>query len=322
MRDLSTLHTLVFNSLDQQIAVINQSGTIVDVNSAWVRFGLDNGLAGDSVSVGINYLDVLRASEASGDSLSSESIQGISEVLNSKRDCFDFEYPCHTPEQKRWFRMHMTGLHGSAEKLFVISHQDITQRKLAEEKAEYLSRHDSLTGLANRRHFNEVLHNEMQRSLRGQSTISLMLIDVDHFKDYNDELGHLAGDHCLAKVGQVLLPFVRRPGDLAARIGGDEFALLLGDTDFTGSQMIADTVRNNVSTLDLPYDGCKGITVSIGVFSSIPHLQQTETFLLEMADNALYKAKSAGRNRVVHDRPSSDGKVAPANPSAPVDAGP
>jgi diguanylate cyclase (GGDEF)-like protein len=133
-----------------------------------------------------------------------------------------------------------------------------------------------------------------------------MIFDVDHFKDYNDELGHLAGDKCLVKVGQILLSFVRRPGDLAARLGGDEFALLLGDTDSMGSQMVASTIKNNINTLDMAYGESKQITVSIGVLSLIPLIHQTEALLLEKADKALFRAKLAGRNCVVHEQLNSN----------------
>ena len=300
MQDLSALHTLVINSLEEQIAVIDQAGTIVDVNLAWTKFGQENGLSSTYACVGLNYLEILSASAAGGDSLAAEAAQGISDVVSGRRASFYFEYPCHSPEEKRWFLMRVTRLKDGSRRLFVISHQNITSRKLAEERAEYLAMHDPLTGLANRRYFNLILKREMRRSIRNRSAISLIEADVDHFKDYNDEFGHLAGDRCLTSVGQALATFARRPSDLAARLGGDEFALLLADTDFLESQKIAEAVVKAVDDLKMVFGGSRHVTVSIGVASAILHDQQSEDILLQEADKALYRAKGAGRNRVVH----------------------
>ncbi len=306
MQDLSGLHTLVINSLEEQIAVIDQAGTIVDVNSAWTKFGVENGLSSKYACVGCNYLKVLSASVASGDSLAGEAEQGISDVVNGKRASFYLEYPCHSPDRKRWFIMRVTRLKDDSRSLFVISHHDITLRKLAEERAEHLAMHDPLTGLANRRYFNVFSSREVRRSVRNRSPISLIVLDVDYFKDYNDESGHLAGDQCLANIGQALRGFSRRPSDLAARLGGDEFALLLGDADFAESQKIAEAIRKAITDLRMVFDESRQVTVSVGVASAIPHEQQAEDFLLREADKALYRAKLAGRNQVVHAQSGGD----------------
>ncbi len=303
MQDRYVLHTLVFDSLEEQIAVIDQAGEIIDVNSAWTAFGVKNGLSSKVAWVGRNYLKVLRAA-ATGDELAAQAAQGISDVLSGHRSEFRFEYPCHSPEEQRWFMMRMVVLKGDGLRMFVISHHDITQRKLAEEHAEHLAMHDPLTGLANRRYFNDFLKNETRRCTRNQSTISVVEVDIDYFKDYNDELGHLAGDRCLVDIGKVLLGFSRRPADLAARLGGDEFALILGDTDSAESHRIADEIRNAISDLNLVFGGSRQVTVSIGVASVIPSKWQICDFLLREADKALYSAKLAGRNRVVRAQPS------------------
>jgi diguanylate cyclase (GGDEF)-like protein len=249
MPDLSALHTLVINSLEEHIAVIDRAGTIIDVNSAWTRFGVENGLSLKSAWVGLNYLNALSASAASGDAHASEAAKGILEVIRGKRTSFYLEYPCHSPNVQRWFMMRIIGLNDDSRTLFAISHHDITLRKLAEERAKHMAMHDPLTGLANRRYFNLVVNRELRRSIRDSKEISLIAVDVDHFKEYNDDLGHHAGDECLIKVGRVLMVFSRRPGDLAARLGGDEFALLLGDTGFEDSQCIADKIVRRVSDL-------------------------------------------------------------------------
>src|SRR5579885_3480314 len=153
VQDLSALHTLVVNTLEQQIAVIDEKGAIVDVNRAWIDFAAENGLPAGYAWVGRNYLEVLSESSLAGDALAGEAARGILEVLRGQRDAFHFEYPCHGPKEKRWFMMRVTRLRDESRQLYVIAHQNITARKLAEERAEYLAMHDALTGLANRRPF-------------------------------------------------------------------------------------------------------------------------------------------------------------------------
>jgi diguanylate cyclase (GGDEF)-like protein len=299
VQDLSALHTLVVNSLEEQIAVIDEAGVILDVNLAWTEFGVDNGLSAKYAWVGRNYLEVLSASAAAGDGLAGEAARGIEEVVKGKRASFYLEYPCHSPQEKRWFIMRVTRLKDESRRLFVIAHQNITARKLAEERAEHLAMHDALTELANRRYFDLFLSNEMRRSIRNRSPISLLEIDVDHFKDYNDALGHLAGDRCLASVGRALRAFARRPGDLAARLGGDEFAVILGDADVAEAQRIAQAVLAAIDDLEMVFGKSRQVTVSVGLASVVPAEHLAENFLLQEADKALYRAKLAGRHRVV-----------------------
>jgi diguanylate cyclase (GGDEF)-like protein len=294
------LHTLVFNSLSEQIAVIDQAGTIIDVNPAWTNFGIENGVSPDYVWTGTNYLKVLTASHARGDSLAGAAADGIVGVVNDQRPSFYFEYPCHSPDEKRWFVMRVTCLEAASRRLFAVSHHNITRRKLAEDRAEHLAMHDPLTGLANRRNFNLTLHREFRRSRRDRSPISLIAVDIDHFKEYNDECGHIAGDHCLEQVGQVLQTFSRRPDDLAARLGGDEFALLLGTTDSVVSQTIAEAILKSFNELGMIFGESRQVTISVGVASVIAREHQQEEFLFHEADKALYRAKQAGRNRVAH----------------------
>ena len=299
VQDRPALHTLVVNSLEEQIAVIDEAGVILDVNLAWTEFGAENGLSSRYGWVGRNYLEVLSASAAAGDDLAGEAARGIQEVVSGKRTSFYYEYPCHSPHEKRWFIMRVTRLKDDSRRLFVISHQNITARKLAEERAEHLAMHDALTELANRRYFNLFLSNEMRRSIRSRSPISLLEIDVDHFKDYNDALGHLAGDRCLASVGRALRVFARRPGDLAARLGGDEFALILGGADAAEAQKIGQAVLAAVDELKMAFGKSRQVSVSVGLASLVPDEHHDEYFLLQEADKALYRAKVSGRNRVV-----------------------
>ena len=301
MKNLSALHTSVVNSLDIEIAVIDQDGMIVDVNTAWIKHGADNGIPAELVWIGSNYLSVLSESAASGDSSAGNAAKGIADVLKGKRDYFNLEYPCHSPDQKRWFMMRVSPLKDGNGALFVISHHNITQRKLAEERAERLAMYDPLTGLANRRYFNEFLKREVQRCIRNRSVISLLIVDVDNFKDYNDEYGHPTGDRCLIAVGKALSALSRRPSDLAVRLGGDEFALILGNTDRLGAQKVAEAVKTSVNDLGMSYGESRNITVSIGIASMIPKTKREDEMLVQDADKALYRAKSAGGNQVVTD---------------------
>ena len=299
----TALHSLLLDSLEEQIAVIDSKGNIVYVNRAWLTFGFENGLAPGSYGIGSNYLRVCNASGSSGDSLAGEAEQGLRDVLIGKRASFYFEYPCHSPTEKRWFMMRATPLQGASGNLFVISHHNITQRKLAEEQIEHLSLHDPLTGLANRRHFNQFLSNEWRRSVRNRSPVSFIMFDLDHFKDYNDDLGHLAGDQCLVKVGQALRAISGRLGDLAVRYGGEEFGLLLGGTGLEESIKAAEAVREEIYELNIGYRGTRRVTISAGVASAIPDSEQTEIFLVREADKALYRAKQNGRNQIAYAQP-------------------
>lgn len=298
MRDRAVLHERVVDSLEEQIAVIDATGAIVDVNLAWKKFGIENGLAPDSAGAGANYLEVLRAAAASGDALAADAASGIADVMSGRAASFSCEYPCHSPSEKRWFAMRVAGLQGGAGSLFVVSHHNITRRKLAEARAEHLALHDDLTGLANRRRFGRFLGEEIRRGARNKSPVGLVAFDLDGFKEYNDTFGHLAGDRCLAGVAGVLAAHARRATDLAARLGGDEFALILGNTDLAGAGRIAHAVRHDVAELHIAHRGGRRLTISAGYASVVPTATQTEEGLLQEADKALYAAKAGGGNRV------------------------
>ncbi|MBR0647740.1 sensor domain-containing diguanylate cyclase [Plastoroseomonas hellenica] len=179
--------------------------------------------------------------------------------------------------------------------------RDITERKAAEDELASLARTDGLTGLANRRCFDEVLKKEWRRALRDRTSLSLLLLDIDHFKLFNDAFGHPAGDACLRQVAHEVQTAVRRPADLAARYGGEEIALLLPNTVGSGATAVAEQVRAAIESLGIAHSGLGGIdrvTVSVGVATAIPSADVGEESLLAAADAALYRAKRMGRNRV------------------------
>jgi diguanylate cyclase (GGDEF)-like protein len=160
---------------------------------------------------------------------------------------------------------------------------------------------DELTGLVNRRHFNTLFHQEWHRGRRNKSPLSLIMIDVDHFKNFNDHYGHPQGDRCLQSVATVLRNGLRQPIDVAARFGGEEFMVLLPDTAADGALEVAERLRTQLLALEIPH--CRSathhcVTISLGVFTCIPHPQFDEQVLLQAVDQQLYKAKQQGRNQV------------------------
>ena len=159
---------------------------------------------------------------------------------------------------------------------------------------------DPLTRIANRRHFDSFLEHEWQRAMRSAEPLSLMMVDVDHFKLYNDALGHAAGDAALCQVAKVLQAHAGRPTDLAARYGGEEFTLLFAETPASGAAALAETIRAQIAALGLAHPHAPGgsVTASIGVATIVPGPGDQVASFLEAADLAMYGAKRAGRNRV------------------------
>lgn len=172
----------------------------------------------------------------------------------------------------------------------------------ANQRLEQLAHQDGLTGLANRRHLDTTLAAEFRRAARSGSALSLIMIDVDFFKQYNDLYGHQAGDECLRRIAGVLKERQRRPGDLAARYGGEEMVMLLPETDAAGAMQVAEKIRADIQALDLPHRGNpRGVvTASAGVCAMelLPPDERTVQDLLGRADAALYDAKHGGRNQV------------------------
>ena len=186
-----------------------------------------------------------------------------------------------------------------------VSHADITtlkrqQRELQEayERIATMAVTDGLTGIANRGHFEAVLEEEARRGGRNRQPLSLLLIDIDHFKRINDRFGHPTGDTCLLMVARYIDRGIRRPGDLAARFGGEEFAAILPGTDAEGARVVAEAIRLAIEgdhTHD--FNASQPVTVSIGATAMAPDDREIED-VIHRADLALYDAKSNGRNRV------------------------
>ncbi|GAA6130159.1 diguanylate cyclase domain-containing protein [Halopseudomonas sabulinigri] len=160
---------------------------------------------------------------------------------------------------------------------------------------------DELTRVGNRRHFNKMLHSEWGRATRNQTPLSLVMLDVDYFKRFNDHYGHPEGDRCLAQIAGALDSVLHRPSDMLARYGGEEFVVLLPETERDGAAAIAEQLHASVFNLALPHQsaGTEGrVTISLGVATAVPAALNTPEDLLAWADNALYQAKAQGRNQV------------------------
>lgn len=179
-----------------------------------------------------------------------------------------------------------------------------SQQQLMEANIELqrLNNVDALTGASNRKHFNEYIEIEWRRAAREQSSLSVLMIDVDDFKKFNDTYGHLAGDEALRKVAQAARNASGRPADLTARFGGEEFIIVLPGTDIAGVQAVGEKVRERVAALKIPHSASSAgefLTVSVGGASMIPRRSDSFIALIETADVALYQAKRSGKNRVV-----------------------
>jgi diguanylate cyclase (GGDEF)-like protein len=181
----------------------------------------------------------------------------------------------------------------------------VKKERLLREQAEILRGMvfvDVLTGLANRRHFNECLETEFKRGARADSPLSIIIMDVDYFKQFNDLYGHQNGDFCLQRVANAIKSRLLRPADLAARYGGEEFVIVLPDTPMNGALNLAEEIRHYVESLAIAHAGSKVsefVTLSLGLSSATNYSLISEKTLLVQADNALYQAKAGGRNRVV-----------------------
>jgi len=291
----------VIDSLTEHIVVIRKDGGIVFVNRPWVDFCCQNDGPDLASWQDVNYLDICRQAADAGEDFGLQALEGIRQVIDRHTDLFYLEYPCHSPDEQRWFMMRVTPLHLNETTLYVISHHNITERVLAEKEVRKRARLDGLTGIANRRHLDEFLHGEWRRAIRHGQPVTLALIDIDHFKIFNDTYGHQAGDDCLRKVAGVLNAFSQRPEDLCARYGGEEFVLIFGNTDQKQALPLVAKAMDAVRALKIPNENAPTrptVTISIGLATLYPERESSESDLVSEADRLLYQAKEQGRNRI------------------------
>jgi diguanylate cyclase (GGDEF)-like protein len=187
----------------------------------------------------------------------------------------------------------------------LLTHQTEELKKLNEE-LDHIAHEDALTGIANRRSFDDLSRKEWDRGLRDQQPLTLLLLDVDFFKKYNDFYGHGEGDRCLHNIGQVLKASIMRTSDVVARYGGEEFAILLPNTKASGGVQVAERVTTFVDGLAITHDysdAATHVTISIGIATITANTTQSMSDLLKQADIALYQAKANGRHQFVVYQP-------------------
>ena len=287
------LRTIV-NSMAEGLLIIEPDGRIQFTNPACDQYlgYMGNELAGKFISDLLNplvaqeYLEYFARYTASPETAHSH---GTREVIirhrTGKSVCMDLTL---TPMFLR-------------QPLFIGLLHDITHHKMSEDALQRAAMVDPLTKIANRRHFDSFLEKEWQRAMRNGAALSLVVLDVDHFKLYNDTLGHAQGDVCLQQVAQAISTHALRVTDLAARYGGEEFVLLFAETDADSAYLLAESIRAHVESLKIPHPKSSTstwITVSIGVATLHPQPADNIESLFVAADRAMYVAKESGRNQV------------------------
>jgi len=275
-------------AIDRQILYASPS-------SAQILGWAPNELVNTSALAGINPADLARVE------------QTISALMDGEAEEARIAYRTrHREKNEVWIetalRVTRSVQSGDINGVVAIS-RDMTERKDLEDKLSALAISDGLTSLANRRHFDERLAAEWDRARREGTPLSLLLIDVDHFKSFNDQYGHQAGDACLRSIARVLAEQARRPADVAARYGGEEFALLLPNTDAGGCEQVGEQIRQAIQELGILHafnPPSKQVTVSIGGATHVALTDKADcASLIAAADKALYVAKESGRNGLV-----------------------
>lgn len=276
------------------------------------RIGLDNRLLYVSPScvriTGWSAEELLDTSALAG--IHPDDMERVEQVIaalkNGEAEEARFVYrQRHRDKGEIWAEaaLHVTPAADSGEIDGVVAvMRDITEQKDLQDKLASLAATDALTGLANRRAFDERLADEWARARRDGTQLSLLLIDVDHFKKFNDHYGHLAGDGCLRALGRILSAIARRPTDLAARYGGEEFAVLLPNTAPDGCVEVGEGIRqalHDLAMLHAQNPPSRLVTVSVGAATSLPSQASDSSTLVAAADRALYAAKDGGRDRLL-----------------------
>lgn len=288
-------------SLGDGILMVDKSGESIWANHAFLEL---YGLACEEALQQRTFSELYAL--AWKDETPTASYTASAELLKERQRFSGAPYVLALPKN-RWVRVvELRGTQPNGSNY--LSHVDVTESRQQQEVLMQLSLHlesistkDAMTGLANRRRFDEVLESEWQRALRAKIPLSLLMLDLDYFKYINDTHGHPFGDEVLKRLADILSDRIKRAGSLVARFGGDEFAVLLPDTDIATAAKLAEFLRIQVENMSLgnPNTGLVHTTISVGVASTSNHAANTSTtVLIDMADKALYEAKRSGRNRV------------------------
>ena len=306
------------SSLSSHIAVLDTNGDIVAVNEQWKRFARENGGNDESFYIGANYLSVCESAVKHDENEFAKALlQGFQDLLQGKIKEFSIEYPCHSPVTEHWFIARIKSFTHEAETYYLASHEEITARKLAEDelreanetieamnrelqkglvREQHKARTDDLTGLNNRRYFFELSEKLFTVAKRYKTDFSVLLFDVDDFKQINDTYGHQVGDTVLKHVAQIAEENTR-DSDILARYGGEEFIIALPNTNARGAYTLAENIRNKIASFrDSTEDNEINVTISTGV-AEISSTHEKFDQLIQEADEAMYYSKNSGRNR-------------------------
>lgn len=289
---LAQYQQAVFDAISAQMAVLDQSGTIVQTNAAWQSYVTE--LACEA-SVGKAYLTVLADLVAPGQATCTAVAAGLAAVADGDLPDFHAEDPVQSRCGKRWFAIRITSVHDTAQRM-VVTHEDVSVLKRAELASVALANIDTLTGALSRQHFMTLAEQELARAQRYALPLVVLMLDLDHFKLVNDTYGHRMGDAVLQSFVNTVKG-VLRESDVMGRIGGEEFAVLLPNTTHEGGLALADRIIGEVHANPVEQEGERVVyTVSIGAGSRAT--QSSFSDLLAECDAALYRAKNGGRDRV------------------------
>lgn len=293
--------TATLDTVKNNIAVVDSEFNIVFTNKAWNDFGKENGCISIQDWDGVNYFTPCLHSALDGDEFCIKAVKLFDKLRNGKINEFQLEYPCHSPNEDRWFNMEVTLLVLQKQKYYVISHQNITARVALEQKAIELSQIDGLTGISNRRAFDDFIELEWHHCLRNNFPLSLAMIDIDNFKQINDQYGHLTGDACLKDIANVLTKYTNRASDKCARYGGDEFVVVWGQSKHDEVLKLANEILQGMNKLDVKTQ--KGnkqgeISISIGLCTALPTSISLSKFIAA-TDSLMYQAKNSGKNTII-----------------------
>jgi diguanylate cyclase (GGDEF)-like protein len=281
----------LLDALPDATAILGPSGSILAVNRAWRMFALDNRGSAESTGIGVNYLDVCRRSAAAGCEDADAVATGLRAVLAGHTVESDYEYPCPSPAIGRWFVLRMTAIE-RPEKGVLVSHGNITRRKIAEQDLERRASRDPLTSLANRGLFIERATTALapRPTDSTQPDVGLLYIDLDGFKPVNDTYGHAAGDEVLQAVAR-RLQLVNRSSATVARLGGDEFAVVEPRITGAGLAAVVARVRDALGEPYLVHGNLVTVGASVGTYLATAGEHVTDC--LDRADKSMYDVKRA-----------------------------
>lgn len=281
------------DALPQHVCVLNLQGEILLVNKAWSSFALENGLSQPDWK-GVNYFAACEAAAARGSGEAHTFLQGAREVVTRARRSFSLEYTCNSPFEKRWFLAKLTRFTHAGTEVLIVSHENISVTRLAEDHLAQLAHYDTLTDLPNRAYFYDSLSRALIQAKRNQWILAVLFIDLDRFKTVNDTMGHRAGDEVLREVARRVSSCLRA-SDIVGRLGGDEYCVFLPAlSSEQDAGLVAKKIVKSLSGPILLKGGEAFVSASIGV-SIYPHDATDADSLINAADTAMYWAKDLGR---------------------------